>query len=63
MRSTIDDYALEILGSKMYAPWLYVYTAYNQEFKEGWIPDNYFGYIVAPIVNKGLGSLAATKTL
>ena len=63
MRSTIDDYALEILGSKMYAPWLYVYTAYNQEFKEGWIPDNYFGYIVAPKVNKGLGTLAATKTL
>src|SRR5699024_955319 len=63
MRSTIVAYALEILGYKMYAPRLYVYTAYNHEFKEGWIHDNYFGYIVAPKVNKGLGTLAATKTL
>lgn len=62
-KNRIDDYAKEVLGSKSYAPWLYVYTAYNQEFKEGWIPDNYFGYIVAPTVNKGLGHLAATKTL
>lgn len=63
MKKLIDEYANEVLGSKMYAPWLYVYTAYNQEFKEGWIPDNYFGYIVAPKVNNGLGTLAATKTL
>lgn len=52
-----------MLGSKKYAPWLYVYTAFNQEFKEGWIPDNYYGKVVVPKTNNHLGSLANVKTL
>jgi hypothetical protein len=42
------DYAKEVLGSKKYAPWLYVYSAIAGKFKEGWIPDNYYGKIVIP---------------
>lgn len=63
MKKRIDEYAKEVFGSVSYAPSLYVYTVYNQEFKEGWIPDNYFGYIVAPTVNKALGSVANMKTM
>src|SRR5699024_62511 len=63
MKKKIDEYARETFGSVSYAPSLYVYTVYNKEFKEGWIPDNYFGYIVAPIVNKALGPVANMKTM
>lgn len=63
LKGKIDEYAKSVLGSVEYAPWLYVYTAYNEEFKEGWIPDNYFGWVVAPKVNKDLGKLSNIKTL
>src|SRR5699024_522802 len=63
MKKHIDEYAKEVFGSVAYAPSLYVYTVYNQEFKEGWIPDNYFGYVVAPKANKGLGHVANMKTM
>lgn len=33
-----DDYALDVLGNRRYAPWLYLYAAVSGEFKEGWIP-------------------------
>lgn len=63
MKKEIDDYAREVFGSVSYAPSLYIYTVYNKEFKEGWIPDNYFGYVVAPFVNKTLGPVANMKTM
>jgi len=63
MKKNIDEYAREVFGSTAYAPSLYVYTVFNQKFKEGWIPDNYFGYVVAPTVNKGLGQVANMKTM
>lgn len=62
-KSYIKNYAKERFGSTKYAYWLYVYTAFNQEFKEGWIPDNYFGLVVAPAINNGLGKLANVKTM
>src|SRR5699024_10028232 len=63
LKKKIDEYAKETFGSVAYAPSLYVYTVYNQEFKEGWIPDNYFGFVVAPKVNKSLGHVASMKTM
>lgn len=41
--SQCDEYAKNYLGSVKYAPWLYVYSAMQGEFKKGWIPDNYYG--------------------
>jgi hypothetical protein len=43
-----DDYARDILGDERHAYWLRVYSALNKEFREGWIPDTYFGMIVVP---------------
>ena len=43
-----NEYAKNVLGSKVYAPWLYVYSAMQNEFKEGWIPDNYYKKEVVP---------------
>ena len=42
------EYALDIFGDKKYAPWLMAYCAYSHQFKEGWIPDNYYGEYVVP---------------
>lgn len=62
-KKIINDYSKEVLGSSVYKYWLYVYTAFNKKFVEGWIPDNYFGDIVAPKINKGIGKIANVKTL
>ncbi|HET6805262.1 MAG TPA: sugar-transfer associated ATP-grasp domain-containing protein [Frateuria sp.] len=43
-----DEYARDVLGSSDYAPWLYVYAAVSGGFREGWIPDNYYGMVVDP---------------
>ncbi len=41
-----DEYAVDVLGDAVFAPWLYVYSAVNGAFREGWMPDNYFGWVV-----------------
>lgn len=53
MRRLATHYATDVLGSRRYAPWLYVYAAVQGRFTEGWIPDNYFGRVVVPKVNNG----------
>jgi hypothetical protein len=48
-----DEYAIQVFGQRVYAPWLYVYTLVSGgDFKEGWIPDNFFGKVVMPKLNK-----------
>jgi len=58
-----DEYASDIFGWKGYAPWLYVYSAVNNKFKEGWIPDNYYGKIVVPKLKGVYGTIAAYNSL
>jgi Sugar-transfer associated ATP-grasp len=62
LKKTADDYALDVFGDKKYAPWLYVYSLLKGEFKEGWIPDNYYGKYVYPILNKELYILGEFKS-
>ena len=62
-RRTAQDYAVEVLGSPVYAPWLLVYTLIRGEFREGWIPANFFGRQVVPRLNKHLGEATNIKTL
>jgi len=57
-----QDYAADVLGSKIYAPWLVAYTAFTGTFKEGWIPDNYFGRVVTPRLNGAHGQLPSHKS-
>jgi len=58
-----DEYAISIFGSKRYSPWLKVYSVMAGEFKEGWIPDNYYGRVVNA-KTKGLhGELSEMKTI
>jgi hypothetical protein len=58
-----NEYAKEVLGSIMFAPWLYVYSAVNNCFKEGWIPDNYFSKVVLPVIDGGYGFLSDLRPL
>lgn len=58
-----DEYAADNLGWKGYAPWLYVYSAINQVFKEGWIPDNYYGEVVVPRMKGSYGTIADYNSL
>jgi hypothetical protein len=57
-----DAYAIGVLGGREYAPWLYVYAAMAGRFCDGWIPDNFFGTVVVPRVNRGLGPFSGLKT-
>ncbi|MFA5619176.1 MAG: sugar-transfer associated ATP-grasp domain-containing protein [Weeksellaceae bacterium] len=58
-----DEYAKDVLGSKRYAPWLYVYSVFNGEFKEGWIPDNYYEEHIIPKLKGGYGLLSSNRGL
>lgn len=63
LKTRADDYAAQVLGGREYAPWLYVYALVGGGFKEGWIPDNFFGRVVWPQVNNGLAELTHHKSL
>lgn len=58
-----DTYAQEVLGNARYAPWLRVYTAFTGTFKEGWIPDNYYGTVVVPRMKGLYGDISSLKSL
>ena len=58
-----EAYARDVLGSACYAPWLYVYTALNGRFKEGWIPDNFYGWVVVPLLKGHYGKVSELKTM
>jgi hypothetical protein len=51
LQKLADDYSVEVFGSTRFAPWLYVYSAFRGEFKEGWIPDNFYVKKVCPRIN------------
>lgn len=53
-----DAYAGDVLGGKEYAPWLHVYSAIAGEFREGWIPDNFYGKKVIPHIKGQYGALS-----
>ena len=58
-----DEYARDVLGDRVYAPWLYVYSALAGDFKEGWIPDNYYGKVVIPAIKGNYRTLGLFKAL
>lgn len=58
-----DDYAKGYLGDIKFAPWLYVYSAIQGEFKEGWIPDNYYGKFIVNGKDRPFGQVSGLKPL
>jgi hypothetical protein len=59
-KKLVDDYAIEVFGSRVFSPWLYVYTLNYGNFVEGWIPSNYYETYVSPY--KGINLAASFKT-
>ena len=58
-----DDYASDVLGRRYYAPWLYVYSAIAGQFKEGWIPENFYDGVVNERICGPYLSVAGLKPL
>lgn len=58
-----DSYARDVFGHQHFAPWLYVYTAVSREFKEGWIPDNFYGTTIVPTMKGWYGKISHLKPL
>ncbi|WP_170972007.1 sugar-transfer associated ATP-grasp domain-containing protein [Rhodobacter sp. SY28-1] len=62
-RSRCDAYALDELGHAKFAPWLYVYTVVFGQFREGWIPDNFFDECVLPHNSGHHGELSQFRSM
>ncbi|EKS72738.1 hypothetical protein BURK_004777 [Burkholderia sp. SJ98] len=58
-----DTYALDVFGDACYAPWLRAYTSLNSTFREGWIPDNYYGGVVVPKLKGLYGQMSHLKAV
>ena len=63
MKDLCDDYAVEMLGAIKYAPWLYLYTHVSGSFKEGWIPDNFYGERVVGHTSGPYGEVSDLRAL
>lgn len=63
IKKLTKEYASDVLGWSGFAPWLDVYSAIAGEFKEGWIPDNYYGMIVVPKLKGLYGMITEAKSL
>ena len=63
LKRKADEYAQEVLGWKGFAPWLYVYSHFTGEFKDGWIPDNFYGKVVIPKIQGAYGKVSMLKPL
>src|SRR5699024_5915173 len=50
-KSVIKEYCKKTFESKAYWPWLALYTELRGEFKEGWIPHDYYRFIILPKMN------------
>jgi hypothetical protein len=58
-----DNYAVDVFGNRHFADWLYVYSAIAGCFKEGWMPDNYYGSVVVPKLKGDYGKVSCLKSL
>jgi len=63
LRKEISLYAQKRFGSAGYAPWLETYTELREEFKEGWIPDDYYTFEMVPKLNpRDFANISNLKT-
>lgn len=63
MRARCAEYAREVLGDPVYAPWLRVCAAMRGDFVPGWIPDNYYGRYVVPRRKGAYGTVSNCRAL
>jgi len=51
IKRSIKQYAKKRFGSKAYWPYLALYTEIRGQFIEGWLPDDYFRYVLVPQIS------------
>ncbi len=56
-----EAYAADVFGWRGYAPWLKVYTLLQGEFREGWIPDDYYAQVVSAHINGAYRGVAQLR--
>jgi hypothetical protein len=56
----IKEYAGDIFGDRRYWPWLACYMEIRGEFKEGWIPNNYYSNELIRKLNPSAEALLST---
>lgn len=60
----IKEYCREAFGSSSYWPWIALYTELRGEFKEGWMPLDYYRFRLLPKMNpKKFMRLSEAKTI
>jgi hypothetical protein len=63
IKKRIKQYAQKRFGSTAYWPYLALNTEIRGEFKEGWIPDDYYRYVMEPKINPpAYSSVSEQKT-
>lgn len=62
-RKKCDAYAIEVLGHAKFAPWLHVYAHVAGEYRDGWIPDNFYDECVLPHTSGQYGELSNLRCL
>ena len=58
-----NSYASSVLNDLRYAPWLFVYSAVAGEFREGWLPSNYWGQVIVPKIQGLHGKVSELKSM
>ena len=59
----IRDHARERYGSVGYAPWLEFYAIFRGQFREGWVPANFFRLVAMPRLNGTHYQIGASRSL
>ncbi|MBN1386929.1 MAG: hypothetical protein JW965_00695 [Bacteroidales bacterium] len=63
LKKRIKQYARQKFGTKSYWPYLALYTEMRREFVEGWLPYDYYRYVLLPKMNpKNYRYLSDAKT-
>lgn len=63
LRRQADGYARDVLGNLEYAPSLHFYAAMQGQFREGWMPENYYHLVVVPRISAGFAEISSKKSL
>lgn len=56
----VKEYSKAEFGSPAYWPWLAYYSEIREDFKEGWVPDDYYRFELMPKLNPRPISMVST---
>ena len=62
LKKRADAYAVDVLGSPDYAPWLQAYAAFQGRFEDGWMPDNFYHLKVVPRISDAASVATVLKS-